>query len=323
MAQNGPVAPVDHFGITGLPARETTALRKLIADLIRQPLVHFVVLGAMLGIALHWTVDDGPRNDETTIRITATDVARLDAGWRSRWNRAPTPEELNGLIEAQVREVALHREALALGLDQDEPVIRRVLVQKLEGIVKDLIELSLAPTDQDLERYYRENAERYRPPALITFTQVFVDPDRREERTLEDADEILAELRSRGRPVGNIEEFGDPFMLQRYFPEKDEQRIASLFGAGFARSVFELAPGEWHGPVPSGYGAHLVYVDARREFPIPPLPEIRERVTQDWVDDNRREITDRYFAELLARYDVVVEGPSGERPIEVEPATGT
>jgi hypothetical protein len=283
-------------------------LRKFMATLIRQPLLHFVVFGVLLGVTLNWMTGERAQEDETTIRITATDVARLDAGWRARWNRPPTPEELKGLINSQVREIALHREAISMGLDQNEPVIRRVLVQKLEQIAKDLIELSLAPTDQDLDTYYQENAEQYRPAPLITFSHVFIDPDRREERTLDDAAEILAELQSRERPAEDIENYGDPFMLQRYYPEKDEQRIRSLFGHGFAQSVFELAPGQWHGPVLSGYGTHLVYVEALTEFPTPPLDEVRERVTQDWVDENLRRITDQYFADLLAQYEVVIEG---------------
>ena len=283
-------------------------MRKFITGLIRQPLLQFLVLGVLLGVALHWMIGGGAQEDEATIRITATDVARLDAGWRARWNRPPTPEELEGLINSQVREIALHREALAMGLDQNEPVVRRVLVQKLEQIAKDLIELSLAPTDQDLDQYYQEHADQYRPPSLITFTHVFIDPDRRGEQTLEDAAEILAELQSLGPPTEGIENFGDPFMLQRYYPGKDEQSIRSQFGHGFAASVFELSPGQWHGPVLSGYGTHLVHVEALTEFPTPPLDEVRERITQDWVDENRRKITDQYFADLIAQYDGVIEG---------------
>ena len=283
-------------------------LRRFMVDLVRQPVFHFVLLGALLGVALQWTTVDRGQQDAKTIRITTTEIARLEAGWRARWNRAPTQDELNELIDAQVREVALHREALAMGLDRNEPVVRRVLVQKLEQIARNLIELSLAPTDQDLEEYYAENAERYRPPPLITFTHVFIDPDRRGEQTLSDADEILAELQRRDRPTEGAQEFGDPFMLQRYYPQKDRQRIASLFGKAFADAVFDLEPGRWHGPVLSGYGTHLVYVDAVTEYPIPALDDVRDRVTQDWVDDNRRTITDQYFADLLAQYDVVIEG---------------
>jgi len=298
-------------------------LRRFIVGLARQPLVHFVVIGALLAGALHWMTDDEPAEDATTIRISATDVARLDAGWRARWNRAPMPAELDGLIQAQVREIALHREAVNMGLDRDEPVIRRVLGQKLERIASNLIEMSLAPTDQDLEQYYAEHGERYRPPSLITFTTVFIDPDLRGDRTLDDAAEILAELQSRERPTGGIEAFGDPFMLQRYYPEKEEQRIASLFGREFARSVFELETGRWHGPVLSGYGTHLVHVEALTEFPIPPLDEVRESVTQDWVEDNRREITESYFADLLARYDVVIEGQSDDEQVATQSAPGS
>jgi hypothetical protein len=214
--------------------------------------------------------------------------------------------------------MVLYREAVAMGLDRDEPVIRRVLVQKLESIAKDLIELSLSPSDQDLEQYFEEHAERYRPASLITFTHVFVDPDARGDRAVEDAEQVVAELRSLGHGTDGAERYGDPFMLQRYYPEKERQRVASLFGGGFADAVFDLSTGEWHGPVLSGYGLHAVYVHTQRDFPVPPLSEVLERVRQDWVDENRRRIIDQYFADMMARYEVVVEGPAKGEPIEAE-----
>jgi hypothetical protein len=289
-----------------------TNLRQAVTDLARQPLVHFLVIGVAIAALYGWLGDRDAVRPDRTIRITSANISRLEAEWRARWNRVPTPQELDGLIRAQTREAALYREALAMGLNEDDPVIRRLLVQKLEGIARDLVELSLSPTEQDLATYFAEHADRYRPPPLITFTHVFVDPDRRGEQTLRDADEILAELQSQGRPTEGIEDVGDPFMLQRYYPEKTEQRIASLFGREFARSVFELPAGRWHGPVLSGYGTHLVYVDGRTEFPAPTLPEVEERVRQDWVDDEREKITEQYFAQLLARYDVIVERESAD-----------
>ena len=285
-------------------------LRKAVTDLARQPLVHFLVIAAAIAVLHAWLGDRDAVGPDRTIRISSAKISRLEAEWRARWNRAPTPEELSGLIRAQIREAALYREALAMGLNEDDPVIRRVLVRKLEGIARDLVEISLSPTEQDLAAYFEEHADRYRSPPLITFTHVFMDPDRRGDRTLRDADEALAELQSRGQPTEGIEDFGDPFMLQRYYPEKTEQRIASLFGREFARSVFELTEGRWHGPVLSGYGTHLVYVDGRREFPTPALAEVEERVRQDWVDEKRKQITEQYFAQLLARYDVIVERES-------------
>ena len=291
-----------------------TNLRQAVTDLARQPLVHFLVIGAAIAVLYAWLGDRDAVRPDRTIRITAANISRLQAEWRARWNRAPTPEELDGLIRAQTREAALYREALAMGLNEDDPVIRRLLVRKLEGIARDLVELSLSPTEQDLATYFAEHADRYRPPPLITFTHVFVDPDRRGEQTLRDADGILAELQSRGRPTEGIEDVGDPFMLQRYYPQKTEQRIASLFGREFARSVFELPAGRWHGPVLSGYGTHLVYVDGLMAFPAPTLAEVEDRVRQDWVDGRREEITGQYFAQLLARYDVIVERESADAP---------
>ena len=284
--------------------------RVAVIDLLRQPIVHFLLIGGALGGLVGWLGSRDAGEPDRTIRITAGEIDRMEAEWTARWNRAPTPEELDGLLRSRVREDALYREAVAMGLNRDDPIIRRILVQKLERIARDLVELSLSPTEQDLAAYFAENADRYRPRPLITFTHVFVNPDRRDEQTLPDAERMLVELQSLGPPTAAVEEFGDPFMLQRYYPEKDEQRIRSLFGHGFAQSVFELAPGHWHGPVLSGYGTHLVYVEAIAEFPTPPLDEVRERVTQDWVDENRRRITDQYFADLMAQYDVVIEGAS-------------
>ena len=151
------------------------------------------------------------------------------------------------------------------------------------------------------------NSERYRPAPLITFTHVFVDPDKREEQTLDDAAEMLAQLQALDNPAENAGEFGDAFMLQSYYPEKEEGRIGSLFGREFARQVFELEEGIWHGPVLSGYGTHLVYVLRLHEYPVPPLAEVKEQVMQDWVMENREEITEKYFAALLARYEVIIE----------------
>ena len=293
----------------------------MLFNLARQPLVHFLAIGAVIGAAFVWIGDRDDEQVDRTIRVRAAEISRMEAGWQARWNRPPTPKELDGLIRGQIREAALYREAVAMGLSEDDQIVRRVLVQKLETMVRDLVEMSLAPTDQDLATYFEENAERYRNPTLITFTHVFIDPDKREEQTLDDAAEILAELQALEDLTEGSEAFGDPFMLQRYYPEKDEQRIASLFGGGFATSVFELPAGQWHGPVLSGYGTHLVYVNALTEFPLPSLEEVRERVTQDWVATNREKITTQYFEDILARYDVVIEREATEAGTSV--AAGT
>lgn len=273
-----------------------------------------MLLGALLGVPLHWLA--ATRSDDgDTIRVRSAEVARLRAEWTARWNRPPTPQELDGVIQATVRERVLHREALRLGLDRDEPLVRRVLVQKLERIADDLIELSLAPTEPALEEYHRTHAERYRPETLLELTQIYVDADARGESATAHAETLLAELRTRGEAATReANELGDRIMLQHHLGPGTPQRIAALFGAEFADAAAELAPGAWHGPIRSGYGLHLVFVHTREEFPVPPLEEVRARVRQDWVDEKRREIREQYYADLLARYEVVVEDAPGGAP---------
>ena len=199
-----------------------------------------------------------------------------------------------------------------------------MLGQKLQTLSQNLLELSLSPTDQELRTYFTANAERYQPPDLITFTQIFLDPDRRGDETLEDAEEILGKLRALSEPTEGIESFGDSLMLQRYYPRKDELEISKQFGQGFAQSVFELSPGEWHGPVLSGYGVHLVYVHDHAASPAPEFAVVEEMVKQDWLGDKRRELQEKFVSDVLASYEVVFEDLPEETPeqgVEAEPET--
>jgi peptidyl-prolyl cis-trans isomerase C len=280
--------------------------------LIREPLIHFLVLGAIFYALYTWIGGASAGESDKTIRITAADISRLDAGWRARWRRAPTQEELTGLVKEHVREMALYRHAVEMGLDQNDAVIRRVLVQKLQNLSQSLLELSLSPTDQELQTYFDTNAERYRLPDLITFTHIFVDPDKRDEETLPDAEEILGKLRSLAKPTEGIEDFGDRFMLQRYYPRKAELEISKLFGQGFTQSLFALSPGEWHGPVLSGYGVHLVYVHDLEMAPAPEFATVQDQVKQDWIGEKRSELQYDYVDDVLAGYEVVFEEPPDE-----------
>ena len=301
-----------------------SGVRQAIVKAAAQPLVQFLVLGAVFYGLYAWIIGSSSGEPDNVIRVTVADVSRLDAAWRARWNRPPTQEELAGLVRSHVREIALYRHAVAMGLDQDDVVVRRMLGQKLQTLSQNLLELSLSPTDQELRTYFTANAERYQPPDLITFTQIFLNPDRRGDETLEDAEEILGKLRALSEPTEGIESFGDSLMLQRYYPRKDELEISKQFGQGFAQSVFELSPGEWHGPVLSGYGVHLVYVHDHAESPAPEFAVVEEMVKQDWLGDKRRELQEKFVSDVLASYEVVFEDLPEETPeqgVEAEPET--
>jgi hypothetical protein len=226
--------------------------------------------------------------------------------WEKRWNRPPTREERDGLIENYIRETVFYREALAMGLDRDDTIIRRRLAQKLEFLTQDLAD-SVPATEEVLQEFFVENASRYQLPALTTFTQVFIDPDRHEDETLAHSTAVGAELRALDPPTEGAAALGDRFMLQSYYPERSEAEVAKLFGSEFARSVAALEPGRWHGPVLSGYGVHWVFVDQRTSAVMPSFESVRERVEQDFGEERREKFNEDYYASLRARYEVVIE----------------
>jgi hypothetical protein len=274
--------------------------------LLREPLVHFLLIGvAIYGLYGLFGQHDA-KTPISTITITAGQIEWLETAWQKRWNRPPTPAERDGLIRQYVRETILYREALAMGLDKDDTIVRRRLAQKLEFLAQDLVAL-IPPTDEELQAYFAEHRQRYQDPVRLTFTQVFIDPDKRGDATLDDAKAIKATLMAQPDAIEDVARLGDAFMLQNYYPENSQADIQKQFGSGFAESVADMSPGQWYGPVLSGYGVHLVYVHRRSEPPAPVFAEVRDRVAQDWEDDKRQELNEQYYASLRARYDVVIE----------------
>ena len=289
--------------------------------LLREPLLHFVFIGAV--IYLLYGVFAEPVMDETdkTIVVRAGEIEWMQSSWQKRWNRPPTDKELDGLIQQYIRETVLYREALTMGLNQHDQVIRRRLAQKLEFLAKDLVELT-PPTDEELQAYFVEHRDRYQAPVLYTFTQVFIDPDKRGDATLDDAEKIKATLIAQGDAIENAGALGDDFMLQNYYPEKDSVEIQKNFGSGFTASLVDLSPGQWHGPVLSGYGVHLVYVSNVSQPPAPVFAELRERVTLDWKTDRGEELNEKFYASLRDRYTIVIEEPEQDNQVAAvqEPA---
>ena len=277
--------------------------------LLREPLLHFMFIGAAIYLLYGVFAEPVPEADDKTIVVTAGEVEWMQTAWQKRWNRPPTAEEFDGLIQQYIKETVLYREALTMGLNQHDQVIRRRLAQKLEFLAKDLVALT-PPTEEELQTYFNEHLDRYQEPALYTFTQVFIDPDRRGDATLDDAEAIKATLIAQGDAVDVPGALGDDFMLQNYYPEKDAIEIRKLFGSGFTESLVELSPGQWHGPVLSGYGVHLVYISSISEPPAPEFAALRERVVQDWTMERGEELNDKFYASLREQYTVVIEEPA-------------
>jgi len=271
--------------------------------LLKEPLLHFLVLGALLFAVYSWLNRSLPDNKSAagTVRITSNEIAWLKEMWSRQWQREPTRDELRGLVTDFLKEELLAREARALGLDQNDTIVRRRLAQKLEFLVQDTSRLA-EPTEEDLRRFYEANPERFQTDARISFTHVFFSREKRANAATE-AKAALSDL-SRG---ANPADFGDRLLVDSEVVDADMQSVAGQFGREFAEAVFTLNPGAWNGPIESGYGLHLVRVSEvkpanRREF-----SQVKTQVLERWREQRQREDNEKYFASLLKKYDVVVD----------------
>ncbi len=265
---------------------------------LRDPLVVFVLLGIGVFALDGWLA--GSETARPVIEITPAEVERLRARWIAQWGREPTEPELQTLIDQAVDEEVLYREALRLGLDRDDAIVRRRLAQKLTFILEDAGATG-PPPQAEVEEYYARHAERYRRPGRTTFDHVFLSGDSRTDPA-GDATALLAEVRA-GDGSG-WQRMGDPFMLARAYANRSDQEIAGLFGGGFADAVSELPVGNWSGPVESTYGVHLVRVNGRTAPRAPALAEVRDRVVADLREERRRERSLAAYQELREDYEV-------------------
>jgi hypothetical protein len=277
--------------------------------LLREPLLHFFLIGAAIygAYAFYGAPDQVAMDDDRRIVVDEEKVEGFIASWQARMYRPPTQEELNGLIERYIRESIYYQEAVAMGLDQGDPITRRRMAQKLEFLTKDVAALN-QPADGELERFFEQNADRYKSPDLITFTHIFLDPDKRGDATLDDANKLLADLQASGAPGKATADKGDLSMLPNDFFRQPELQVSKSFGSGFAASVMTLESGRWHGPVLSGYGTHLVYVFELEEAPAPAFEQVKDMVLQDWQDRQQEIVDEEFYKALKRKYEIVVEG---------------
>jgi len=271
---------------------------------LREPLLHFLLLGGAL-FALYQATGSMARAPAGTITVSEGRIRNLADTFARTWQRPPTAPELDGLIEDFIREEVRYREAVALGLDRDDTVVRRRLRQKLEFISEDEA-AGVEPTEAQLAEYLAAHAQDYSVAARLSFRQVFLDPQRHGAALEADALALLDALRSRAR-TPDLDRLGDRLMLEPAYSDVAATEVARLFGEAFAGELLKAPVGEWSGPLRSGYGAHLVRIDAREPGRAPPLAEVREQVRRDWAAAQRRAALDAQYQALRQRYAIRIE----------------
>jgi hypothetical protein len=285
----------------------------MLRSLLREPLVHFLVLGAALFALDAWLRPPPATGANAEIVVSEARVNNLVQNFRRTWQRPPTRDELNGLVEDHVREEVLYREALALGMDRDDTIIRRRLRQKVEFVSDEAAGLA-PPSEKDLADYLAAHPDAFRVEPRATFAQVYLDPRRRAKTLDTDAKRLLEDL-NRAGALADPARFSDSLqLLDARYANAPQSEVARVFGADFADALFRQPTGSWVGPIRSGYGAHLVRVDAITSGSVASLEAVRPLVEREWSNAKRKELREAFYAQLRGKYQVTVRMPGTGSP---------
>jgi peptidyl-prolyl cis-trans isomerase C len=286
-------------------------IETMLQKLRHEPLIHFLFIGVAL-FALFGMVSEPESEKDNRLVVTQAHVDRLTKTFQKRWNRTPGQNEVNFLVEGFIRQEILYREALAMGLEKDDAVVRRRMAQKIEFMFKD-IATPPEPDDVQLQDYLKKHPKKFRRPARYTFSHVYLNADKRGDKVFDDAKQLLARL-NQNTNKSDLSAAGDALMLDHHYTDFSEPEVARLFGRQFSEKLNTIGPGQWTGPLDSAYGVHLVNVQQRTDTRLPKLVEIRDQVKREYIFDRQRDTNEQFYNNLRKRYEVIVEQPLEELP---------
>jgi hypothetical protein len=275
----------------------------------KEPLIHFFVLGLVV-FGLHGVLEKKPEaaDDPFLVEVSSADIEWFRTMWSKRMGREPTVEELRGQVNQLIREQVLSREAVSIGLDEGDMVVRRRLAQKMDFLFKDLSDIT-EPLDSELQTFLQEKRNTYEIPAEVTFTHVYFNTDKRGEEGAAEAVRMLVERLNANKDVpSDTSVLGDPFLLPSSYSNRTLVEIRREFGLEFAKMVWEQEPRTWQGPVASGFGYHAVNVQERSDAKLPDFSDVKERLKADWMAKRQREIARTAYENIRGRYRVLLEG---------------
>jgi len=271
---------------------------------LREPLVQFLLVGVALFAAWHVLHPEEAR-DTARIELTHDDLRQMTVGWLAQGRPAPSPEQIQSLVENKVREEVLYREALALGLDRDDAIVKRRLAQKMEFLANDTASVR-DPSPGELQAWYAQNQQRFAAPPRVTFRHVYFSFDRRGENARRDALAALKAMSAAGSQRPSLQSTGDAFMFQDRFTDRTPEQLAAIFGPTFSEGLFKGTAGSWQGPIESGYGWHVVLIDDIEPARPPSFEEAESDIRDAWMTEQRDASKRRAFETMRARYEVVL-----------------
>jgi peptidyl-prolyl cis-trans isomerase C len=276
---------------------------------LREPLLQFLLLGATMFAANTW-LNRGRGGVEVSrqIALTLDDLRQIDLAFQSQWRRQPTADEFTAMVEDKIQEEILYREGLAMGLDKDDTIVKRRMAQKLQFLEEDVASAH-EPTTAELQTWFATNNQKFALPGRITFRHVYFSPDNRGQRAHGDAVDALKRVTGEPEDSKAAPLRADRFMFQEYYADRSSEQLAKEFGPQFAQAMFRLKPGSWQGPVESGYGWHLVFVESMTAGRVPALEEIESDVKTAWLGEQKQQAWRTAYRKMRANYTVLLPRP--------------
>jgi len=287
------------------PEGSASHAREYLARIVREPLSQFLLLGGLMFL-VYSAVSEPIPTPSHEIVIEPANIESLVTEFRRVWTRDPSDAEMAALLDEYVREEVYYREALALGLDRDDVVVRRRLRQKMEFLTDTGADL-LEPSERELRAFLQDNMQRYRQSPRVAFVQVFFG-------ATPPAAQIESTLRAlQSNPRSRPRQWGESTLLPEELEPSPSDTIDGLFGVGFFEQLEAITSDTWAGPVTSPYGVHLVRITARQPATVPQLEQVRDAVVRDWKAAKTKELREQLYARLRDRYVVEVRVPGQQR----------
>lgn len=277
--------------------------------IFKEPLLVFVLLGGAIFVLFQQVAVDGASNSSEIV-VTEGRVQALALGFKKVWQREPDSQELDALIQNFIRDEVYYREAIAMGLDKDDTIIKRRLRQKMEFISEDIARLD-PPTEQGLQEFLDAHPEDYRQDSRFSFKHIYLNSNKRGQAVQADAVALLDKVQTEDVDITHL---SDSLMLKQEFIDETERDIKRALGSQFLLALRNTPVGVWQGPIESGFGLHLVRIDKHSSGKIPVLNEVRELVVRDWSTQKRKQTNEAFYASMLHNYTVTMVDPKAGDP---------
>jgi peptidyl-prolyl cis-trans isomerase C len=306
---NGVSAVAEAERATGSSEPRQPFLRTL-RHWLHEPLVHFLLIGiALFAVYAYAHRGRGGVESSRQIALSLDELQQMEMYFESQWHRQPTPAEFQAMVEDKVREEVLYREALAMGLDKDDTIVKRRMAQKMQFLAED-VAAAHEPSTAELEAWFDKNSNKFALPSRYSFRHLYFSPDERGKNAEDDAAKALTKIAGQPEDSKLAASLADQFMFQDYYGDRAPEALAKEFGPQFVVALEKLKPGSWQGPIESGYGWHLVFVDTVIPGRIPAFEEMEPDVKTAWLADQKKQAWLKAYTEMRAKYILLLPGPS-------------